>query len=72
MKGEVFQGYFSCPAYLHWSKGGGALIMDPQGHGVEGTCALAKGPPDARHPRGTAGCRACWLRHDLPVAYEEH
>lgn len=57
-----------CPAYLHYSVGGGALfrkdVESPEGYG--GTCSLARGP------RGEDGCRACWDDPSMEVYYHEH
>jgi hypothetical protein len=62
-----------CPAYLHWTKGGGALqrLKDTDDHGIGGTCATARGPD------GEGGCRVCWngdngRYHWLKVFYQEH
>lgn len=58
---------WKCPAYEHWSLGGGALRLDPKtGKGVGGTCITARGP------NGENGCRACWRYNDTIVFYEEH
>jgi len=63
---------YKCPAYEHWTGGGGAIRLDPRSQkGVGGTCITARGP------NGEHGCRACWngsdgRYHDLVVFYEEH
>lgn len=58
---------WKCPAYEHWTKGGGALRLDPKtGKAVGGTCITARGP------NGEQGCRACWRYNDTVVFYEEH
>ena len=60
-------GEWKCPAYDHWTKGGGAIRLDPkEGKGVGGTCVTARGP------NGENGCRACWRYNDTVVVYEEH
>ncbi|MSO37448.1 MAG: hypothetical protein EXQ69_04265 [Acidimicrobiia bacterium] len=58
---------YKCPAYEHWTKGGGALVLNNKTKkGVGGTCITAKGP------NGENGCRACWQYNDTVVFYEEH
>ena len=58
---------WKCPAYEHWTEGGGAIRLDPKTkRGVGGTCITARGP------NGEMGCRACWRYNDRVVFYEEH
>ncbi|MDA0366581.1 MAG: hypothetical protein O2843_12090, partial [Chloroflexi bacterium] len=63
---------YKCPAYEHWSAGGGAIRLDPRSQKAGGgTCITARGP------KGENGCRVCWNGkggeyHDRVVFYEEH
>lgn len=72
---------WKCPAYLHWTAGGGAIrrqvavVQEAEGESDEeaeaiktfgGTCATATGPNKEK------GCRACWVHMDLTVFYSEH
>ncbi len=67
------------PAYKPPHEGGAAKPKAGQpGKWVGGCCSGARGPGfafgnmnDERSPVGH-GCRACWTRPDLTVAYEEH
>ncbi len=81
--GEIPADAWGCPAYLHWSAGGGALLPSQRGDersGVGGTCALARGPRAGCHVETSgsraAGCRVCWGTpagcQQRAVFYHEH
>ena len=64
---------WECPAYFHYTLGGGAItrIKPTHRYGIGGTCASAKGL------RGENGCRVCWNGkegeyNDITVFYHEH
>lgn len=79
--GAIPRGAWECPAYRHWSAGGGALLLASEvgkgtsdTAGVGGTCIIARGRD------GENGCRVCWggkgrrgtsYTH-TPVFYHEH
>lgn len=70
---------WTCPAYKPPSEGGGATPHPrTAGKWVGGMCSASRGPgfalgiaDDERSPVGH-GCRACWTRPEMTVAYEEH
>lgn len=60
---------WNCPAYLHWTVGGGALLrnqLSQDDEGAGGNCRMARGPS------GEHGCRVCWDHPELEVYYHEH
>ncbi len=67
-----------CPAYLPPEKKGGQVFDPETQRWGGGTCSRAWGPntTDGKEVKpmqdGGTGCRVCWTRPELSVAYAEH